>query len=147
MQTSKQHWQAVQRVAALGVPVVFPQYKLAPLSNAGHWCRAAVEFLVDLADDTRYKGREIILMGDSAGGWMVLRLLEAMCGFLLGEEDLGLREEIRPAVERVMRHSGAGIMISPLLDAEISDKLLEVDRRVSWALCSLLVWLTYRTLG
>jgi hypothetical protein len=126
-----QHWQAVHRfVRDHKMPTVFPQYTLAPLATADTFCLAAFEFLKEVHTDPRYAGKKIVHAGDSAGGWMVLRLLEMMCGISLGEERGEMGDEEREIARSMTRRMGMGIMISPLVNFELTDELRRKESQV-----------------
>jgi len=46
---------------------------------------ASLDFLLQLDSDPRYKDKEIILMGDSAGGWFTAQLLYFLTKIDMGE--------------------------------------------------------------
>lgn len=121
------HWNAVVRMATeSGCRVVVPIYTLAPLSTAREWEQSALDLIVDLSTDERYTGYQFIHMGDSAGGWMTMRLYQAMCDISLGEES-----ERRDAIDKALERMDTGIMISPLINPEINDELIEASKNVS----------------
>jgi hypothetical protein len=46
---------------------------------------ASLDFLLQLDSDPRYKDKEFVLMGDSAGGWFVAQLLYLLTKIGMGE--------------------------------------------------------------
>jgi hypothetical protein len=82
-----QHWLFLTNLlSSTNIPIVIPHYTLAPLSTSTHATLASLHLLLSLQSDPRYKGKEIILMGDSAGGWFVAQLLVASTKLVLGEK-------------------------------------------------------------
>lgn len=137
-QAASQHWGAVHRIVRdHRIPVVFPHYTRVPLSTADDWCRNALQFVLGLASDPRYAGKKIVHMGDSAGGWMSLRFRMLLCGILLREEELSgmkIGEDTRRRVKELLDGMGSTIMISPVVNLEMSDALEEKDALVSSSL-------------
>jgi alpha-beta hydrolase superfamily lysophospholipase len=103
-------------------PVILPIYTLLPLSTADECTEFAISLIHSLILDERYKGKEIILMGDSAGGWIVLRALERMCELALNGDN---------EAERAMKRLGRGIMFSPWTNLGVDDALLQAAENVS----------------
>ena len=62
---------------------------------------------------------------------MTIRLLQMMCGIVLGEEMEQLSEEDKGLARDIMKRLGTGIMISPLVDLELTDELRRKERLVS----------------
>jgi acetyl esterase/lipase len=100
-------------------------YTLAPLATGTQCIAAAIDLVVHVSQDKRYAGKRIVLMGDSAGGWIVLRLALALTELALGKgipelkEVKGLkRDSIKAAREKLY----ALVMISPLVDCEMFDE-------------------------
>jgi hypothetical protein len=119
------------------IPVVFPHYTRVPLSTADDWCRNALEFVLGLASDPRYAGKKIVHMGDSAGGWMSLRFRMLLCGILLGEEEVSgmkIGEDTKRRVKELLDGMGTTIMVSPVVNLEMSDALEKKDALVSTTL-------------
>ncbi|KAG7531348.1 hypothetical protein FFLO_04409 [Filobasidium floriforme] len=82
-----QHWLFLTNlISSTSIPVIIPHYTLAPLSTSTHATLASLDLLLSLQSDPRYKGKEIILMGDSAGGWFVAQLLVCLTKLALGEK-------------------------------------------------------------
>jgi hypothetical protein len=106
-------------------PVVVPIYTLAPLSTAREWEQTALDFVLALSKDKQYAGYQIVLMGDSAGGWMSMRLLQAMCE--IGLDDKSGRQD---AINTALKSMGTAIMISPLINPEVNDELIEASQSV-----------------
>ena len=91
---------------------------------------ASLDFLLQLDSDPRYKDREIILMGDSAGGWFVAQLLYLLTKISMEEsiEDevpgfgslLGGDEENSVEVLARMRsRMKMAVMNAPLLECDM----------------------------
>jgi hypothetical protein len=106
--------------------VVVPIYTLAPLSTAREWNEVALEFILKLSKDARYTDYEIVMMGDSAGGWMSMRLLQAMC-----EISCGGKSDRQGDVDEALMRMGTAIMISPFINSEVTDELIEASKSVS----------------
>ncbi|GHJ86315.1 hypothetical protein NliqN6_2717 [Naganishia liquefaciens] len=78
-QAQDRHWIFAQKLAdELKCDVVFPIYTLAPLATGTSCITTCLELLAHLRNDTRYAGKEVVLAGDSAGGWIALRTLLAL---------------------------------------------------------------------
>lgn len=93
-----------------------------------------MEFTLSIAADSRYKDLDIVHMGDSAGGWMALRMRQLMCGLILGEEKIsGLDlDEHEFETIRGLVGKGSTIMISPVVNLEITEPLRQLDSVVSF---------------
>ena len=88
-----------------------------------------MEFLLSIRCDSRYSGKEIILMGDSAGGWIASRLLCAMTESALGEPVLG-GERIaarRGDVRKTRTMMKRVISISPVLELDMGGTTFQDD--------------------
>lgn len=122
-QNTAEHWAFIQKlIQRTGTSVVVPIYKLAPLNTADAFTESAMELLLDVSQDTRYPNAEIVLAGDSAGGWITLRLIEALCeAALKGVEN----------AESALSRTTSALMLSPLVNLEITDEIREADRDVS----------------
>ena len=107
-------------------PVVVPIYTLAPLSTAREWNEVALEFILKLSKDARYTDYEIVMMGDSAGGWMSMRLLQALCEISCGD-----KSDRQGDVDEALMRMGTAIMISPFINSEVTDELIEASKSVS----------------
>lgn len=85
--------------------------------------------MLQVAEDPRYKGRAVVHMGDSAGGWMSLRFRQLLCGIVLGEEEdfKGMEEKAQMLLDGL----GPSILISPCVNFEITPAVLEQDKKVS----------------
>jgi len=115
-------------------------YTLAPYATAGQVIRVAIDLLISISEDSRYVGRDIVLMGSSAGGWIALRLALALSRLALGDEafdaectgispgpawDLEKIRRVRRAVTKMISVSGA---LGLSLDSE---EEVELGRQVS----------------
>ena len=126
-QTSPKHWDAVARVVTeSNCPVVVPIYTLAPLSTSREWDVVALDLITKLSKDARYADYQIVMMGDSAGGWMTMRLLQSMCEISCGE-----KQDRQEEVDQALMRMGTGIMISPFINSEVTDELIEASKSVS----------------
>ncbi|KAJ9093700.1 hypothetical protein QFC21_006296 [Naganishia friedmannii] len=74
------HWIFVQKLAdELKCDVIVPIYTLAPLATGTSCIQTCIELLAHLErDDIRYRNKQFVLTGDSAGGWIALRTLLAL---------------------------------------------------------------------
>lgn len=125
-QASPKHWDAIARMATESkCHVVVPIYTLAPLSTAREWEQTAVDLVISLSNDERYAGYDIVSMGDSAGGWQTMRLYQLMC-----EIGLGTDNQRKDAVNKALKRMDTGIMISPLINPEVNDELIEASQSV-----------------
>lgn len=141
-----QHWGVIHRlVKNHKLPVVFPQYTRAPEGTAEEWCLNAVRLMLSLSTDPRYKGKKVVHMGDSAGGWMALRMRLLILGLVLGEEKLqGLEDE--EGFKGLADKLGPSILISPCVNFEVTKELEEAEKLVSLS-ASTRIELMSRTLG
>jgi hypothetical protein len=120
-----QHWLFLTNlISSTSIPVIIPHYTLAPLSTSTHATLASLHLLLLLQSDPRYKGKEIILMGDSAGGWFVAQLLVALTKLALGEK-IGL------VGEDELVGSGSG---AELATSESKSKFKEIRSRMKKAI-------------
>lgn len=145
LQMQDRHWIFVQKLAdQLKCDVVVPIYTLAPLSTGTACVQTSIELLAHLQkDDVRYIGKQFVLMGDSAGGWIALRVLLALVARLKGKTTFRDREEVVEERELKLKHPedvdykaildsvSDVLMISPVVDAT-ADRAedLEAEKRV-----------------
>lgn len=126
LQITAYHWSFIQKlILRTGTSVVVPIYTLAPLSTADAFTSSALDLLYQVSDDPRYSDREVVLAGDSAGGWAALRLIEALSGAALNGQE---------RAERVLQRTTSLMMLSPLLNLEVTDEIREAAQDVSAAL-------------
>ena len=120
------------------MPTIIPHYTLAPMSTSSHATLAALQLLIDLDSDPRYAGKEIILMGDSAGGWFVGQLLATLTKLALGEK-IGLvgEDEIErvEVVERIRGRMKKAILISPALEMDMGSTEHPEDEEIQADVC------------
>jgi hypothetical protein len=104
-----------------------------PESSAEGWCKNAVEFVLSVASDPRYAGKTIVHMGDSAGGWMSLRIKQLLCGLALGEEAVYGLELDEGALSQVKQLAGRGaaVLFSPVVNVELNQALRDKEPFVS----------------
>ncbi len=104
-----QHWQLIEKLPVdANAKVLVPRYGLAP----HHDVAEALEFLSKVMDYAKGFGKEIILMGDSAGGGLAVSAIQ----------QLGLHDHISKLV-----------LISPWLDSDFAHPgLPEVKRHDPW---------------
>lgn len=129
-QTNPYHWLFLQTlVSTTGITCILPHYTKAPLTTAPTCILHAIEFLLELSSDPRYSGKEIILVGDSAGGWISSRLLCAMTELALDEPILGggrmyqRLDKIRSTRAMMKR----AILISPALELDMAGTTFQDD--------------------
>jgi hypothetical protein len=129
-----QHWLFLTNlISSTSIPVIIPHYTLAPLSTSTHATLASLHLLLSLQSDPRYKGKEIILMGDSAGGWFVAQLLVCLTKLALGEK-IGLvgegeigsgsdaelaTSESKSKFKEIRSRMKKAILISPALEMDM----------------------------
>jgi hypothetical protein len=129
-----QHWLFLTNlISSTSIPVIIPHYTLAPLSTSTHATLASLHLLLLLQSDPRYKGKEIILMGDSAGGWFVAQLLVCLTKLALGEK-IGLvgegeigsgsdaelaTSESKSKFKEIRSRMKKAILISPALEMDM----------------------------
>jgi hypothetical protein len=115
------------------MPIVFPVYTLAPLSCADDFSNIAVDFLISIAEDPAYEGREIVVSGLSAGGWCALRMIFAACEEAIAiagsdsQADTKRQERIISAVRRIRQV----VLWSPCSSMEVTEELRQADKTVS----------------
>ena len=104
-----QHWQLIEKLALMAnARVLVPRYGLAP----HHDVADALEFVSKLMGYAKGLGKEIILMGDSAGGGLAVSSIQ----------QLGLHNQISKLV-----------LISPWLDSDFTHPgLAEVLKHDPW---------------
>jgi hypothetical protein len=90
--------------------------------------------MLSLASDSRYKGKKVVHMGDSAGGWMALRMRLLLLGLVLGEEKLEGLDDAE-GFKGLADNLGATILISPCVNFEVTKELEEAEKLVSPSLC------------
>lgn len=141
IQAADQHWWVIHRlVKDHNLQVVFPQYTRAPEGTSEDWCYNAIHFLLSIAQDPRYQGKKVVHMGDSAGGWMSLRVRLLLYRLILGEEKVpGVDDTNMEAVSALARNLGPSILISPAVNYEMSEALKEAEKQVS----SYLIFLSF----
>jgi hypothetical protein len=145
------HWIFVQKLAdQLKCDVVVPIYTLAPLSTGTACVQTSIELLAHLQkDDVRYREKHFVLMGDSAGGWIALRVLLALVERFKGKTTFRDREEVVEERELKLKHPedvdykaildsvSDVLMISPVVDATADrPEDLEAEKRVCPSLIS-----------
>jgi hypothetical protein len=138
------HWIFVQKLADdLKCDIIVPIYSLVPLSTSTTCIQTCIELLAHLErDDVRYRGKQVVLMGDSAGGWIALRLLLALMERHAGKstfrdredhltiEDLKIEKEDID-YKAILDSISDVVMISPVVDTSVDrPEDLEVAERV-----------------
>ena len=74
---NKQHWIFIDRMAKkLGCEIILPMYILAPYSNCAKSFDKLLNFYEEITKD--FKLENIILMGDSAGGGLIVSLAQEL---------------------------------------------------------------------
>jgi hypothetical protein len=140
------HWIFIQKLAdELKCDVVVPIYTLAPLATGTACVQTSIELLAHLQkDDIRYRGKNFVLCGDSAGGWIALRVLLALMERLAGkttfrnredeleERELKLKASEEVNYQAILDSVSDVLMISPVVDATADRPAdLEAEKRVS----------------
>lgn len=116
-------WKVPMRIAREHrLPVFFPHWGLAPLSTALTFAETVVEYVLSVAADPRFAGREIVLVGSSAGGWCALRSLLALC-----EAHGAGQLRVQDALARIHQI----ILVAPVVSPVMDERAKEVSTRVS----------------
>lgn len=141
------HWIFVQKLAdQLKCDVVVPIYTLAPLATGTSCVQTSLELLAHLQTDVRYQGKQFVLAGDSAGGWIALRVLLALVERLAGkttfrsreehveERELKLKQPEEIDYKAILDSVSDVLMISPVVDAIVDrPEDLDAEKRVRLA--------------
>lgn len=128
VQSSSNEWQIPHHALRNHrIPVIYPVWTLAPLSCATEFARVAVAFLIAVADDARWEGKEIVLTGMSAGGWCVLRTLLALCEMSIQEKS-DQASRAAAVVDRIRQVA----LFSPVTNLEVTEDLRAAEERVSF---------------
>ena len=95
-----------------GLPVLFPQYRLAP----EHTIADAIDDVVEALQFVLGRGQRVVLLGDSAGGGLALLAMQRMVAEAPQKQQQGLpaRGEGRDPEEPLM--PSAVVLMSPLAD-------------------------------
>ncbi len=111
-EASNKHWEFIEKIVNdTGVTLIMPDYPLTPKYNYKDVSKMVVPFYKELID--RVDSKDLILMGDSAGGGIGLALEEK-----IGEENLQMPSKT--------------ILISPWLDVRLENpKIEEVQKNDS----------------
>ena len=119
----------------MNVPVIVPVYTLAPLATGVQIIAAGIDMLATLSIDARYIDKKIVILGDSAGGWISLRLILALTE-LASAEDGSSRNELDTVLpgawDILQKHDlktirairdkvKAVILFSPAIDLEMAN--------------------------
>jgi hypothetical protein len=138
------HWIFVQKLADdLKCDIIVPIYSLVPLSTSTTCIQTCIELLAHLErDDVRYRGKQVVLMGDSAGGWIAMRVMLALMEGHAGKktfrdredhltvEDLKIEKEDID-YKAILDSLSDVVMISPVVDTSVDrPEDLEVAERV-----------------
>ncbi|KAI5455193.1 hypothetical protein NCC49_000010 [Naganishia albida] len=140
------HWIFVQKLAdQLKCDVVVPIYTLAPLATGTSCVQTSLELLAHLQTDVRYQGKQFVLAGDSAGGWIALRVLLALSERLAGkttfrsreehveERELKLKQPEEIDYKAILDSVSDVLMISPVVDAIVDrPEDLEAEKKDPW---------------
>ena len=92
-----------------GLPVLFPQYRLAP----EHTIAEAIDDVVEALELVLGRGQRVVLLGDSAGGGLALLAMQRMVAAASQKQQKGRRAG-REAEEPLM--PSAVVLMSPLAD-------------------------------
>lgn len=138
------HWIFIQKLADdLKCDIIVPIYPLVPLATSTTCIQTSLELLAHLErDDVRYRGKKVVLMGDSAGGWIALRVLLALMERYAGKttfrdrEDHVTVEDLKFEKEdidykAILDSVSDVVMISPVVDTSVDrPEDLEAAERV-----------------
>lgn len=137
------HWIFVQKLADdLKCDVIVPIYTLAPLATGTACIQTCIELLAHLRDDVRYAGKQVVLSGDSAGGWIALRVLLALMERHAGKTTFRDRQDQLTVEDIKVKDEGINytaildsvsdvLMISPVVDTSVDrPEDLEAAERV-----------------
>lgn len=140
------HWIFIQKLAdELKCDVVVPIYTLAPLATGTACIQTSIELLAHLQkDDIRYRGKQVVLCGDSAGGWIALRVMLALMERHAGKttyrdredrltvNELKLKQPEDIDYKAILDSISDVVMISPVVEATVDrPEDLEAEKRVS----------------
>ena len=142
-QVDKLHHVAIRKFTeTFGLPLILPIYTLAPRATGKEFVMAAVDLLARLQSDSRYRGKRIILVGDSAGGYLSAHLFAVLTNMACGSGDftyagqdqllasIGLDKirEIRRLIDTVFLFSAMTESYPPDEDTEV-EKVVGLSRR------------------
>ncbi|KAJ9123037.1 hypothetical protein QFC22_001226 [Naganishia vaughanmartiniae] len=127
----ERHWIFIQKLAdELKCDVIVPIYTLAPLATGTSCIQTCIELLAHLErDDVRYRNKHFVLTGDSAGGWIALRVLLALVERHTGKvvyqdrkdkvhvSEMKLKQPEDVDYKAVLDSISDVLMISPVVDA------------------------------
>lgn len=124
------HWKLVHTLSSqTGVSFIIPHYTKAPYTTADQSILGGLALIIAVSNDPRYKDKEIVLMGDSAGGWFVYRLLLAMTELALGNFDQSVMFDLDAArVARRKMHKA--ITISACCDPDLGATAYVEDQKL-----------------
>ncbi|KAJ9112625.1 hypothetical protein QFC19_000645 [Naganishia cerealis] len=146
-QMQDRHWIFIQKLAdELKCDVIVPIYTLAPLATGTSCIQTCIELLAHLErDDVRYRGKQFVLCGDSAGGWIALRVLLALIERYTGKvtfrdrhdkvhvSDIKLKQPEDFDYKAILDSVSDVLMISPVVDANdpwLSKNIIDVAGRL-----------------
>ena len=104
---------------------IIPLYSLAPYSTASLFTLTSLEMILCVCDDPRYQGKDIVLYGESAGGWACWRTLLALTEVAAGKVTLGVsmsqivdwgQDRLRRARQRITKIITVGAMVEITMD-------------------------------
>ena len=109
-EATKQHWDFIEKIVNdTGATVILPDYPLTPKYNYKDVFNMVVPLYKELVD--RVEIKNLVMMGDSAGGGLALALEEK-----IGEENVSM--------------PGKTILISPWLDVRLTNpEIMAVQKR------------------
>ncbi|KAJ9124601.1 hypothetical protein QFC24_003394 [Naganishia onofrii] len=146
MEMQDRHWIFIQKLAdELKCDVIVPIYTLAPLATGTSCIQTCIELLAHLErDDVRYRNKHFVLTGDSAGGWIALRILLALVERHTGKVTSRDRQDKVHVSASKLEQAGEVdykaildsisdvLMISPVVDSTVDrPEDLEAEQRVS----------------
>ncbi len=120
-------------VKEAALPVIMAHFPLAPYSTADMFDGSVLAFLKRLLHDERYEAKEIVLMGDSAGGWKALRAYQAVLEVALGRHRVRSNEADREWARRAVKERlGTIVIISGVVDVEVRPDFQDGGAREVW---------------
>jgi acetyl esterase/lipase len=104
---------------------IIPLYSLAPYATASRFTSTSIEMILRICEDPRYQNKDMILYGESAGGWACWRTLLALTEVAAGKMTLGVStaqmeqwglDRIRRARQRITKIITVGAMVEVTMD-------------------------------
>lgn len=133
------HHVALRKMAnELHIPVILPIYTLAPCATGRQFIMAAIDLLMQLRLEKRYEDREIVIAGDSAGGYLSLQLFVTLTNMACTGGDLNyagqaelLEKYSREAIQSLRSLANTVILFSAMTESDPPDEDRQIEKDVS----------------